>query len=293
MSKWWNRHGARSASSAMLGMMLAAGMTPTVMAGTVFTWDPSGASSSLGAPAFTADTIYGGHYLWDYGPSAPPFLPGVPAGRIYTVDFYEQIQSFSLGGGTQFIPTGLGGTPGAGSYGLYVKMQAQVEQVGAPQNYIYHSLSMQLMADPGNHNGTLSATQTGVGFSNITSSGEGDDIELAAGSLVSGQFTLGIPGSGIRSIGQFAETFQPEASELGFFVTPVSPHALLDESLTTFTSNIQAIIDPNDPNSQWTVLNGGAAVIDLTVPEPSSFLLLGVGLAGLATLRSRAGNRAR
>jgi hypothetical protein len=99
MSRWSNRAGARRASSAILGTMLAAGMIPTAMAGTVFTWDPSGASSPLGAPAFTADTMYGGHYLWDYGPSAPPFQPGVPAGRIYTVDFYEPIQSFSLGGG--------------------------------------------------------------------------------------------------------------------------------------------------------------------------------------------------
>jgi hypothetical protein len=259
------------------------GLSATAGATTVFTWDPAGALPSLGGSAFTADTIYGGHYLWDYGPSAPPFV-AVP-GVIYTVDFYEQIQQFSLGGGAPFVPSGLNGAPGAtSSYGLYLKMQAQVEQVGAPNNYAYHSLSMQLMLDPENNNGTLSATQSGVGFSNTDLTGEQDDITLAAGSLVSGKFTLSsIPG--IRSVSNFVETFQPAPGEGGFFVSPVSPYQLIEEALTTPASSFQAIPDPNNPAFQWSVLNDGMATIDLTVLEPPSFLLLGVGLAGLAGLR--------
>src|SRR5271166_5728561 len=147
---------------AVLGMMLAGSALPA-NAAEVFTWNPVGGS------AFTADTLDGTHYLWDYGPSAPPFV-AVP-GRNYTVDFYEQIQQASLGGGAPFVPTGLNGAPGAGSYGLYLKMEAQVEQVGAPTNYLYHSVAMQLMEDPGNHNGTLSSTVSGVGFANTGANG--------------------------------------------------------------------------------------------------------------------------
>ena len=276
MSKQEDCSNARRVRCVMLGIILAGGTLPiAATAGTVFTWNPAGGS------AFTADTLNGAHYLWDYGPSAPPSV-AVP-GRIYTVDFYEQIQQASLGGGAPFVPTGLNDTPGPGSYGLYLKMEAQVEQVGAPTNYLYHSMAMQLMEDPGNHNRTLSSTVSGVGFANTSPNGEADDITLATGSLVSAAFTFN-PSPGIRSIGNFVETFQPTAAGAGFFVSPVSAHTLINEVLTTPNGALVPYVDPNDPSSQWSVLNGGSAAISLTAPEPASFLLLGVGLAGLAVL---------
>jgi hypothetical protein len=56
---------------------------------------------------------------------------------------------------------------------------------------------------------------------------------------------------------------------------------------TTYPPDIVIYPDPSDPNQSFSVLNGepGSAVLDLLVPEPTSFLLLGVGLAGLASLR--------
>jgi len=55
----------RRAGGAMLGITLAVGTAAsTATAGTVFTWNPAGASPSLGG-AFTADTIEGTHNLYD------------------------------------------------------------------------------------------------------------------------------------------------------------------------------------------------------------------------------------
>ena len=267
-------------AGAVLAIMLAVGIPAAATAGTVFTWNPSGASPSLGGSAFTADAILGTHTVYDVAPIANP------SPLLHTTNYIERITGFTLNGAPVATP-GLNGTPGAaGSYGLYLTMQNQVQSVGPPDIYHYPSGQLSLMADPGNNDGAVSSTASGLQFANTGPTGTADDITLATGSLISGHFTRN-PVPGVLSIGIFQQTFQPASGESGFFVTPVSLDAAIDLVLTTPVGALQFFPDPSDPSLQISALNGGTAAIDLTVPEPSSLVLLSAALGSLLLIRRR------
>jgi hypothetical protein len=74
MSKRADSSNARCARKVMFGIILAGSVIPiAARAGTAFTWDPAGASPSLGEPAFTADAIQGEHFYGFFpGPKVTP-----------------------------------------------------------------------------------------------------------------------------------------------------------------------------------------------------------------------------
>jgi hypothetical protein len=238
---------------------------PRTQAAVPFTW-------TLFGSTFTADAMSSTDYLYNLAP---------PGGNAVE-SFILQINGFT-NGGTNVTPAGLGT-----AYGLYLYGDLTV----TPSNQ-YPKIDVRLMADPGNLNGTPSATLAGgLAFANISSTGMADDITLATGTVVSGSFGTqpnGLPGA------NFVESFVPDPAYAQDFSSPLGPHVQIEEFLfNTLPSNGMpgSRVSGTLPGSRdtYVLVNGGFGTENLLVPEPPSVLVLGGGLLILGLARGRRAN---
>lgn len=235
---------------------------PRAQAGVPFTWDLFGST-------FTADAMSSTNYLYNLAP---------PGGNAVE-SFILQINGFT-DGTTNVTPAGLGT-----AYGLYLYGELTV----TPANQ-YPKIDVWLVADPGNVNGTPSATLAGgLAFANTGQPPVANDIVLATGTVVSGSFGTqpnGLPGA------HFVETFVPTSSHAQDFSSPLGSHVQIEEFLfNTLPANgmpgsrVSGTVTGSEDT--FVLVNGGFGTADLLVPEPPSVLVLGGGLLLLGLVRGR------
>jgi hypothetical protein len=151
-------------------------------------------------------------------------------------------------------------------YGLYFNINGITTMNGGPP--VYSVLNASLVADPGNNDGTVSATVGGgLAFSN----GTAGDFALGSGTLISA--SLGLDGSGTRHA-HYLDSFQSQAGEAAFFGNLAPP--LMDVVLTTPGTAFAAILQPD--GTTINLVNGGTGQVTFGAPEPASMLLVGGGL---------------
>jgi len=180
------------------------------------------------------------------------------------------VDSFQLANQTVATP-GLNSTPGlSDSYDLYFVINA-TGQV-AP-GATFDTLSISLIGDPGNNNGAVTATATGISFANTGPTGVADDILLGTGTLVSASMTFD-PNTGVRTA-QFVESFEPAPGQAQFFVSPTVFPIRLEQLLTTPPSAFSAV--PGLQGTTIVTVNGGTSVTNFA-PEPASLILIAIAL---------------
>jgi hypothetical protein len=161
--------------------------------------------------------------------------------------------------------------PGLGSrFGMYFIADATGHTTGGLP--VFDKLSVSLVVDPGNNDGALAATATGLNFANGTSR----DHILARGELVSAALSRDADGTRHANfVEQFAVT---EAGQDAFGASLRNGDMLL-ELLTTRVSTLTAIPNPND-SGNTTLVNGGGALIQLASGGPMTLALDNMGRHG-------------
>ena len=236
-----------------------------------FTWDPSNSTPPLSGSgsAFTADTVLMTHYLHSV----------VQPTGLFQEELVFDIDAFQLGGQTVATP-GFNSTPGlSGSYDLYFLITATGQLAPATT---FDMLSISLIGDPGNNNGAITASASGISFSNTGPTGVADDILLGTGTLESAAMTFD-PITGVRRA-HFVESFQPVPGQAAFFVSPTAFPIRLEQFLTTPPSTFSAV--PGPEGTTIITVNGGTSVANFT-PEPGALILVVTGLLCLCLTARR------
>ena len=247
---------------AVSGLALTAALASPAAAAP-FTFAPNSASPALGGSTFTADTIYYANSLFAVVQPDTTFV----AHRILDVT------GFSLNS-TTVNPVGFGS-----AYGLYIDNTDL--GLSTPTSLSYTGGSIRIFADPGNNNGAVVVSTSGIGFANTGPTGIADDILLASGIELAGTAGLDLA-AGTRTT-RITDTYTALASEGGFFVAPGS------SGLVQFVnvSRITALVNTPGPNGTTIQTFAGATGSAQLVPEPSSAGLLGFAAFGLLWRRRR------
>ena len=241
---------------AVSGIGLLAALASPADAAT-FTFAPSAAVPTLGGGTFSADTIYYTNSLYAVVQPDTTFV----AHRIM------DITGFSLNGIT-VNPIGFGS-----SYGLYIDDTDL--GLSTPTSLRYTGGSIRILADPGNNNGAVTLSNSGIGFANGGPTGTADDVLLASGVELSGTASLDLA-AGTRTT-RLTDTYAAVASESGFFVAPES----LGFIQFVNVSGIVALVNTPGQNGTTIQTFAGATGSAQFVPEPSSAGLLGIAALGL------------